>query len=72
MLGQRRSRLPNNKPTLGQRRVFVGLTRSQLLSICACPANEIHRTNNDLMLGQRYRRWANINPELVQCLAFTG
>ena len=29
-------------------------------------------TNVGLMLGQRRRRWVNINPTLVQCLMFAG
>ena len=30
------------------------------------------RANAGLMLGQRRRRWANINPALVQCPVFAG
>ena len=36
------------------------------------PANTTLLTNAGLMLGQRRRRWANINPALVQRLVFTG
>ena len=36
------------------------------------PVNTRHRTNVGLMLGQARIRWANIKPELVQCLAFAG
>ena len=36
------------------------------------PANTRRWTNVGLMLGQRRRRWANINTTLVQCLVFAG
>ena len=36
------------------------------------PANTRRWTNVGLMLGQRRRRWANINPTLVQRLVFAG
>ena len=36
------------------------------------PENTRHWSNAGLMLGRRRRRWANMNPTLVQCLAFAG
>ena len=32
------------------------------------PANKTHSTNDGLMLGQRRRRWPNINASLVECI----
>ena len=37
-----------------------------------CPANAVLWTNDGLMLAKRRRRWASINPLLVQCSAFAG
>ena len=36
------------------------------------PANTRRWTNAGLLLGQRLRRWPNINPTLVQRLVFAG
>ena len=36
------------------------------------PENKKDCTNVGLMLGQRRRRWTNINQALVQCLVFVG
>ena len=45
------------------------------ISLCKCvnyTANTVHSTNVGLMLGQRRRRWPNINPTLVECTVFAG
>ena len=36
------------------------------------PENTIHWANAGLLLVQRRRRWANINPALAQCIVFAG
>ena len=36
------------------------------------PANTYVLTNVGLMLGQRRRRWNNIKPTLVECLALAA
>ena len=41
-------------------------------TITACPKNKKRLLNVVLILGQRRRRWANINPTFGQCLVFAG
>ena len=55
----------------GIKRTKLFLIRANLIVRCT-PANTRHWTNVGSMLGRRRRRRANIDPTLVQCLAFAG
>ena len=61
MLGRRRKWWPKLKTPYGPCETHTGIT-----------ANMRRWTNTGLMLAQRRRRWASINPELVQRLVFGG
>ena len=42
------------------------------LSLDDLPTNAIYYPNAGLMLGQRLRRWPNINTALGQCIVFNS
>ena len=82
-LGQRSRRLTNINPPFSSVSWWLdGALRFDIaadgrgagaVAKAACfPVNTRHWSNVGWMLGQRRRRWSNINPTLVQCLVFTG
>ena len=43
-----------------------------MLYVGLIPANTSHSDSVGLMLSQRRRRWANINPTLAKCIVSAG
>ena len=68
MLGQRRKRWPNIKPTLGRRICLQG----ECGGSTTYPAETRRLINVGLTLVHRLRRWTNVNPTLIQRLVSAG
>ena len=56
--------------------LLVSIGQSPVIVRYVCmvhiPANTRHSPDTVLMLGQRRRRWPNIETVLVECLVFAG
>ena len=63
---------PNIKPMLDQQYVFFIWDMTLLVTTVTMRKLIQWHRNGELMLGQRRRRWANINPTLIQRFVLTG